>query len=336
MTDQYQYWKAALAGDKPKMFTDDPQPGFYRCGIYEKQPNKARKRIGWKPVAIFNAGSILAAVTNGSAETDRDKINELWSYVAGNPISEETYRAVAERGEPWPDSHETVPSIPVANSSASFPTPEGATGASPQNVISDQIDECTTQIIKYSKIESDEQSAKARSLQNRFLDLRGEAAKHYESANRPLLKQQKKLRETWFPLQDLADAGSTALRTSMGRWEDQKREAAKLAAETAERAAREHAEATRKAAEANQPAPPPPEPAKSNVPAPSTQIRGGTGRAGNVGTKKVVTAIDVDAVFKQFRDDPRMVEFLTDMAQRAVKAGLAVLGATVEEKADVR
>lgn len=325
----YAYWQAALAGEKPKCFVDSPECGFFRKGVYEKQDGKARKRVGWSPVAIFLNGAELVAVIGGNTETDRDKINELWSYVASYPISEETYRAVAERGAGWPDDHET-------DAPPKHPTPEGATGTSPENVLADQLDECTKQIIKYAKIESDEQSAKARSLQNRFLDLRSEAAKHYETANRPLLEQQKKLRETWFPLRDLADAGSVAMRTAMGTWEDTKRQAAKLAAEAAEKATREHAAAALKAKENNQPPPPPMVSAKSNVPPPASQIRGGPGRAASVSVAVFVTMIDEDAVFKQFKGNPELTAMLTALAQKAIRAGIPVPGATTEERSVVR
>ncbi len=346
----YVYWMAALAGEKPKMFTDDPQPGFYRSGIYEKQKDKARKRVGWNPVAIFlMSGTDLVAVVGQTTVVDRDKINELWSYAAGNPISEEWYRAVAERGEGWPDSHETVPSIPVANSSATVDRTEAliqnrkqaldviaADVLDPAGKISRDIDDCTMQIIKYAKIDSDELSAKARSLQNRFLDLRGDAKREYDKLNDPLLAEQKRIREIWFPLRDLADAGSVALKTAMGRWEDEKRAAARLAAEAAERAAREHAEQVAAAAKANQPAPPPPEPAKSNVPAPAAQIRGGAGRAASVSVALFVTAIDDTKVFEQFKGNPELTALLTALAQKAVRAGIPVPGATVEEKSVVR
>lgn len=330
MTNPYAYWKAALAGEKPKMFVDDPQCGFYRKGVYEKRENKARKRVGWEPVAIFMSGTDLVAVMGSRAETDRDKINELWSYIAGNPISEATYRAVAERGEGWPDDHETGFGLATA------PAKVMAANEEPQDKLAQQLDEAKSHLPKYKAIDSDELASKARSLQQRFLDIRGDAKKHYETLNAPLLAEQKRIREVWFPLRDSADEHSNEIRTALGAWEDTKRAAAKRAQEAADKAARDHAEATRKAEEANQPPPPPPMVEKPNVPAPSTQIRGGSGRAGNVGTKKVVTAIDIDAVFKQFRDDPRMLEFLTDLAQRAVKLGLTVPGATVEEKADVK
>ncbi len=332
----YAYWKAALAGEKPKMFVDDPQPGFYRSGVYEKQENKARKRVGWKPVAIFlNDGELIAAIGadgmltgNGAVarmETDRDRINELWSYCAANAISEEWYRAVADRGEQWPDSHEQPPSAPINDA------PMGNAER-----ISRGLAECKEYLPKYAIIDSDEMSSKARSLQNRFLDLRGEAGKHYEAANRPLLDAQKMLRELWFPMRDQADEAANTLRTAMGAWEDEKRKAAKLAQEAAEKVAREHAEATRKAEQANQPAPPPPEPAKSNVPPPAAQIRGGAGRAASVSVAVFVTAIDEDKVFAQFKGNPELTALLTALAQKAIRAGIAVPGATTEERSVVR
>jgi len=345
MTNPYAYWKAALAGEKPKMFVDDPQPGFYRRGVYEKQENKARKRVGWSPVAIFMNQAELAAVVGGDAITDRDKINEIWSYCAAYPISEETYRAVAEQGAQWPDSHEEKPKA-KRNPGAEAATEQAFIAeddrrnaeedAQPSTKVAAGIAEAKALLPKYAAIDSDELASKARSLQNRFLDLRSEAGKHYEAANRPLLEQQKKLREVWFPLRDDADAAAGTLRTAMGAWEDEKRKAAKLAAEAAEKAAREHAEQVAAAAKANEPAPPPPEPAKSNVPPPAAQIRGGAGRAASVKGETFVTAIDEEKVFAQFKGNPDLVALLTTLAQKAIRAGIQVPGATTEERSVVR
>ena len=308
----YSYWKAALAGEKPKMFVDDPMPGFYRMGVYQKEPNKARKRVGWSPVAIFMAHGNLAAVVGDNRLVDnRDKLNELWSYCAGNPISEETYRAVAERNEPWPDSHETVVSIPVANSSMTMDSP--VTTTMDEQILA-KIDVCWPALTPFQIIESDEQASKARSLQQRFLDLRSEAAKAYEEANRPLLEEQKRIRGIWFPIRDKADEASNRLRAAMGVWEDTKRKAAKDAAERAE-AGQEGV---------------------SNVPPPSTQIRGGAGRAATVKVETVVVSIDVDQVFAQFKSSPQVVELLTKLAQKAIGAGIAVPGAVTEQRSVVR
>ncbi len=113
----FDYWRAALAGEKPKMYVDFPQCGFYRKGVYERgitrkgvfipQEGANSKRIGWEPVAIFmNEGVMTGRV--GDADLTGDALNELWTWVSGQPISEEDYRAVAERGETWPTTKEDM------------------------------------------------------------------------------------------------------------------------------------------------------------------------------------------------------------------------------------
>ncbi len=359
----YSYWRDALAGKKPKMFVDSPELGFYRKGVYVKEPNVRSKRVGWTPVAIFlndpkssELTAVIGPISNPNMIVDRDKINELWSYVAGNPISEETYRAVAERGEGWPDSHDAAPALPEG---VSFSPVEGVTAynvydnvpadQSPAEKIAAAVKADQALAVAYRAIDSDELASKARSLQNRFLEHRGEAAKAYEAANRPLLDQQKALREVWFPIRDDADAEIKALAKAMAGWEDVKRAAAKLAQEAAANAAREHAEAVRKAEEANKPAPPPPvevkpnTPAppppvevKPNTPAPSVQIRGGAGRAASVSLQKFVTSVDAAKVFEQFKTNAEVIELLTALAQKAIRAGLDVPGAKWEERSVVR
>ena len=330
----YSYWRDALAGKKPKMYVDCPELGFYRKGVYVKEPNVRAKRVGWTPVASFLAGdtklltAFIGPSNQGKYLTDRDQINELWSFVAANPISEETYRAVAERGEGWPDSHDAAPALPDE--------PQAAAEQSPAEKIAAKLAADVALIPNYKAIDSDEMSSKARSLQNNLLEYRGEAGKAYEAANRPLLDAQKALREIWFPIRDGADAGVKELAASMGKWEDTKRAAAKLAQEAADKAAREHAEAVRKAEEANRPAPPPPAEVKPNVPAPSAQIRGGAGRAASVKLEKFVTEIDAAKVFAQFRGNAEVIELLTALAQKAIRAGLDVPGAKWEERSVVR
>lgn len=108
MSDPYQYWKDRQVGLEPKIFMDDPKCGFYRKGIYARGfqrdgvfvPDEKgnMRRIGWEPVAIYQV--ITARI--GDREVTGDHLNQLWTHIADNDISEATYRAVAERGEPWP------------------------------------------------------------------------------------------------------------------------------------------------------------------------------------------------------------------------------------------
>ena len=93
------------------MYVDTPECGFYRKGVYQRgiirkgvftpQEGANSRRIGWEPVAVFMNGDVMTGRV-GDTDMTGDALNELWSWIAGNPISEETYRAVAEHGEAWP------------------------------------------------------------------------------------------------------------------------------------------------------------------------------------------------------------------------------------------
>lgn len=70
--------------------TTEPQPGFYR---------KRNKDGSDFPVAIWENGGDMVAVSGGR-QCDADGI---WTWCCDWPISEQTYRDVAENGQAWPD-----------------------------------------------------------------------------------------------------------------------------------------------------------------------------------------------------------------------------------------
>ncbi|MFM8622262.1 MAG: hypothetical protein ACKOB3_02635 [Holophagaceae bacterium] len=93
MSDSYSWWRQALLGHFGPIHENDPQPGYYRM----------RKGRGgrWVPAAIWeekdNLG--LSCLVDG---VERDPF-EVWTWVCRYPITYETYVAVAERGEAWPE-----------------------------------------------------------------------------------------------------------------------------------------------------------------------------------------------------------------------------------------
>lgn len=308
MKPEYDRWRKRLAGSKTILheIPEAEDCGFYRVPIREQVPLKNGqglkwKVVGWKRAALMVYDNDLVGVINGQI-IQGNELADQWLWMAPHPIPEKWYRDV-EAGVPWPDSHED---IPVADEDNKI---------SPAARIDIQVERAEELLAQFQTIDSDEQASKARSLQNTFLDLKSQAEKNYEEVNRPLLDEQKRLRGIWFCLRDRADEASKTLRKAMGAWEDTKRKAAKVAAERAE------------AGQDN---------AASNVPPPSTQIRGGAGRAAAVRVEKVVTDVDVMKVADQFKDSPVLREFLIEMAQRAIRAGVAVPGATYEEKSVVR
>lgn len=313
--------------------------GFYRRPRKEPkvnakgQNNGQWKIVGYDLVAVTIINDELAIIINGQPAVSRGEgdLNFL-----SNPISEDAYRAV-ERGEPWPDFTPPIGVQDTAQDGEKGSALDAEQGTvAPQDDIKRRLDTLKADVGKYAKIESDEQSSAARGLQARFLDLRGEAAKFYEAANRPLLEQQKALREIWFPLRDDADTCKTALGDAMGKWEDFKREAARKAQAEADRKQREHDAAVAAAEAANAPPPPPPPEVKPNAPAPSAQVKAPGARAAKVSVVKVVTEIDIDKAFSQFKNATEVRDVLMALAQRAVTAGLPVDGATIEERSKVR
>ncbi|WP_262027634.1 siphovirus Gp157 family protein [Microvirga sp. Mcv34] len=102
----YDYYFAALRfhageGPKPDAHFNEPQPGFYRT---------LDKSGVWLPVAIWEDEGVLVAQ---KAKKPRDATtpfemidvaaDEIWDFVVGKEVPEETWRRVCDRSEAWPD-----------------------------------------------------------------------------------------------------------------------------------------------------------------------------------------------------------------------------------------
>lgn len=320
MTDNFEWWQNALKGTRGPIYDGEPQSGFYR---------QRRQDKTYEPVAYWkdtNTGEQRCHINGRSVDLDR--MMHTWPFAAKHPITEEAYFHRIETGS-WADDD--------AGAVVAAKGPKIDPATDPAGSLKAEIDAAKAGLDAYKTIESDEAAARAQTLRSALTALKGKAESSYEALNRPLLDEQHRIRKVWFPLRDDAEAAANTLRKAMGSWEDVKREAARKAQAEADRKAAEHAAAVRKAEEANQPPPPPPPPPPpANAPAPSTKIKGASGRAASVGVKKIVTAIDIDKAFAQFRDDPELYAFLLDLSQKVVTAGYVAIGATIEEKSDIR
>ena len=324
MADDFSWHIAALKGFRGPISPDEPMSGFYR------QKNRAGE---YEPVAYWKDGTTGEQRCHINGRTPRDPLRmfEVWPHASRHPISAEAYWHRMDTGQ-WLDND--------AGAAAAANGPQIDPATDPAGSLAAEIAAAKAGLAAYKTIESDEQSAKAQTLRSALTALKGKAEKAYEAANRPLLDEQQRLRKVWFALRDDASAGADALRKAMGAWEDIKRENARRAAlETARLQAAAQKEAEWKGAEPGSIAPVQPpiiKPVVPNTPPPATKIKGASGRAASVQLKKVVTAIDIDKAFAQFRDDPELYEFLKDLSQKVVNAGFVAIGATVEEKADIR
>lgn len=316
MTASYHYWTRRLAGEKIMGSVDSPQFGFFKS----KQRDKS-----FLPLAIFADGDGIMGVVGIGANARvlrDDKLNHEWNFANSHVISEETYRHYEAHGE-WPNSDPTTAKQQREAGKAKAAEPK----EDARSPLFSQIAEAREGAKVYAKIEDDTTAAKAQELRSNLTTLAGKLDKEREALVRPHVDAQRDINGEFNPTIKAAKEDADKIRASLSAWETEKRRVAALAAEKAAKAAAE-AEAKGKPA----PSAPPP----SNAPAPSEQIRGGSGRAAHVGTKRVVTAIDVMKVCEQFKTKQELIDWMTTYAQRAVSAGIVVEGATVEEVADVR
>lgn len=334
----FSWWTAALAGTRGPIYDGEPQHGFYR------QRNQAKQ---YEPVAYWKDGATgdLRCHVNGRAP-DPQRALEMWPYVSKNPITAEAYWHFMDN-KVWLDNDQ------AAHDAAKGPEIDPA--ADPVGSLKAELAAAKKGVPAYATIDSDEQAAKAQTLRSTLTTIKNKAQSSYEALNRPLLDEQQRIRKVWFPIRDEAETEAESLRAAMSSWETLKLQNARKAQAAVEAAEREaarktladqeaHAKATAAAEKKGEAPPPAPEPVRvaapppntAAIPAPSTKIKGASGRAASVQLKKVVTDIDIDKAFAQFRDTPELKAFLLDLSQQTVDAGFVAIGATIEEKADIR
>lgn len=115
-------WRKRLAGETVKTFLQ-PQfedEGYYRKPITEPvlgangKTNGQKRIIGFEPVAYFiDRGKLCGVIGNRDMAANEVTDEGLWSWVVKYPIKEEWFRAVAERGEKWPDFNEQGQWAPI-------------------------------------------------------------------------------------------------------------------------------------------------------------------------------------------------------------------------------
>lgn len=332
----YNYWQAALAGEKPRAIVEQCELGFYRKGVYQRDAKGNNRRVGWRPVAVFmNRDAMMARIgsANESGDIVGDGLGELWSYIAGNAISEEWYRAVAERGEPWPDVQSTKTDVPAVNRDVA------RDDNAPPEVLTDKdhgtaIDNAIAAAIKI--VTNETEAAQALGSKNRIAELRLAADKAGKALYEPPYRQYKALHGAWSPMVARATAAETALNRSILTFREKERQ--RIAAEqaTADAKQREIEEANERAAQRAIATGEPeaaPEIVEIEQPAAPTPILPTYGtRKINEELHTILDAItDYDAVYNFLKAEPKVKELLTSLATAKVKAGFTVPGTTTRQ-----
>lgn len=288
--DPYHFWRESLAGNKPPIINEDPQAGFYRM-----------KRGGkFVAVAVFPGQEFGLRFKIGHSMALSEVGVENWPWYAANPITEEVYRAVTERGENWPDMDATVAeqlNAPKADQVEGFKA---------------QIETAAAGITAYVTIESDDKAAQAQSLRALLLKLSRDADAQRKAEKEPHLEKGRQVDRKWKPLVDNADGAARTLRDAIAAWETVK------------------LQAHQQAVKINPVAP------QSNTPPPAAQVRGAYGKAAAVGARQEITITDIDTVFAHFKGHPEVHALLTRLAQAATNIGIEVAGISKELKATVR
>lgn len=296
----FAWWTAALKGERGPIDADNPRAGFYRAKSKEKSLSA---------VAIwYDSNSGELRYQDNGRDVDDMKARERWPYVSRRPISEETFWHFRDTGK-WNDVDSAVQE------------PDEPSEAAPNVAMAAKITALKGSADKYAKIESDEAMVLAQSVRAELMEQSGKADKARVEEKAPHLEKSREVDAKWQSMIKIADAAALAVRRSLEAWNDFKLEQA-AAAQKATRAA-----------QTDMGEPPV---ITSNAPAPSTQIRGGGGRAASVSVKPRVTAIDLDKAWLQFRLEGEVSDVFFQLAQRTIDAGLPCEAATVENKSSVR
>lgn len=314
MSDQYQWWRDALAGNVGAIEEPNPRSGYFKM--------RGRRDGPWLPVAIWEKdGELLCRV----ADRPR-KAMDVWTYCAKNPVAKDAAKQAFETGT-WPGD---VPSI--GDNSGTLTLPEE---------INDTADHAVAWLAKNGiadKVAADT----AANWRAKLLDLGKQADKQRETEKRPHDEAAKAVQAKWKPCIDTATDAANRIRDALTAWmraEDAKAraeaEAKRKAAEEITRKQREQAEDARIEAEKNNLPPPP---AQVDVPLPfidePQKIQAGGQRGRKAGlrtiTKYVVT--DYAAALAHVKEHPDVRAAVEKIAAAQAKAGATVPGVEAQQE----
>lgn len=345
MTDLWANWRRRLAGDKTVMtYEAEPDQGYYRKRLTEKTPGGATRTIGWVPVAYFYDGGQLFCLQGSAAERgvylDRDRAIELWTWVSGSPVTEEQYRAVADRGEPWFDAPQTgVPPRPTQAPSAAEavighnqPPPDDSVDplADLRETIANAVG-----AVKGIKVTTDEEAQRAQGSRARLLELTSQAKREGEAQYKPHYDRYKVLYDRYKAVWESAETAAAALRRALSEHETTKLRKQREIEEAARKVAEEAEAAAVKARKNHRAVPPPPAPAPS-PPERASTIKGGYGKAASVQMVKFAVIENWQITIAHYAMDAEIRARAQKLADADAKAGIAIPGAKADEKADVR
>lgn len=319
MSDEFKFWRDALAGIKTSISADHPQSGYYR--------KRASKDGPWLPVAIWTHKSSGEQVARVAGEMV-DPLS-VWTWVADKPVTKEAAQQAFKDGT-WPGD-----APPVAAQMGDNNPPSEPIELIPLEIAA--ADEWLKEVGTIStQVNADIASNKVGNLRN----LKKQAEASHKSEKEPHLAAGRAVDAKYKPKIDDADSAVKRLLVAITVY--QNAEAARLRKEAEAKAAAERAEYERKLAEQREAAakeasekqttleeildaaPPPPPPAP--VIAPKVKSGGALGKSVSLRTVKIATVTDYDKALIALKDHPELKELVQKLADRACKAGVPLAG----------
>jgi hypothetical protein len=201
MTDQYTWWRNALAGNVGPMHDGEPQSGRYRL----RNKNKQTGAVTYRAVAYWRdeAGALLCRVDDEMVGEQRAL--ELWSYCAKNPISAEEYKC--GRLGRWSDLHPAAEAD--RSNAANAPDPDSV------EAIKDSVENLAREaeaLIGKGAAKTKGESDQAADLADRLRKLEVKADTRRKEEHEPHKTAIKALDGAWNPVRDLAAAAKERLK----------------------------------------------------------------------------------------------------------------------------
>lgn len=313
--DQFAGWRSLLAGESVQFDANEPLAGYYRT---------RRKGGDWQPVGIWKADDAVSEMLDGEwtvmLSGNSVPVDRVWPWCARYPISYETYAAVAERGEPWPDLHEAVTKL------HNQAPPDDSLEA-----IRDTIENLAREaqhLIDKGAAKTQEESDRAADLSNEIAKYRKKADEARDAEGRPHLEAKRAVDDRWRGVIAGAEIYKLLKDAVCAPFLAQQKAIRQKAEAEARHAAEEAAKAgnVEAAAQAKQ---------KADHLASTRTVSGTRGRSVHLKPVKVVTITDRAAVLAFFADNQAITDVLQSLSEKAVGAGMTVPGVkiTTEEKA---
>lgn len=312
MTDDFQNWRDALAGNDVALHADIPHPGYYKLRRGKDGP--------YQPVAIWRKDGNLVCRVAGEMV---DPLS-VWTWCADKPVSKDAAKQAFETGA-WPGD------VAIGHNSGDMS-------------LADEIKDAVSQALEWLKssgVKDKTTMDMAANYRARLLDLSKKADTERDAKVRPHLDAQREINGTYKPLVDSAKVAADTVRDALSKYmaaEDAKARAAAAEAARIENEKRmaeykrqqEEAEKARLASVANEVPPPPPEPIAAPVfvaPA-EVKVQAG-GQRGKKASLREITRYqlsDYAAALAHVKDHPDVIAAVEKAAFAQARAGATVPG----------